>query len=136
MNNKPHFKEALERLLQSISNRDFDTYKSFITEEKEMYTIVQNGHAFTSSEELLSIHEKWFEDPSWIWEGEIIRTVVGEDMALAIVKYNYRTKKEAEPVSSWLTYVFKLENNKWRVIHDQSTTLDFVAFAKMAGINI
>ncbi|MDZ4727501.1 MAG: nuclear transport factor 2 family protein [Leptospira sp.] len=136
MKQKPNFDHALQDFLNSISNRNIETYKKYITNEKEMYTIVQNGHAFITSLELISIHEEWFKDLKWIWEGKIVRKVVGEDMSFALIKYDYQITKEDPPFSNWLTYVFRLENNEWRVIHDHNTALDFKAFAKSAGIDI
>jgi hypothetical protein len=100
-----------------------------------LYTIVQNGHAFKTSQELIAMHEEWFKDQNWIWEGSVIRKVVGEDLAFALIKYKYRAKKEDKPFSTWLTYVFRLEDNEWRIIHDQNTALDFQAFAKSAELD-
>ncbi len=70
------------------------------------------------------MHEAWFKDPHWIWEGSVIRTDVGQDMAMAIIKYEYRAKKEDAPSSTWLTYVFRLEDGEWRLIHDHNTALN------------
>lgn len=126
---------ALRLFLEAISNRNLETYKEHITKEKIMYTIVQNGHAFTTSRELIAIHEEWFNDKNWIWEGTVIHKVVGEDMAMALIKYDYRAKSEDKPFSSWLTYVFRLEDNQWRIVHDHSTALDYQAFAKSARLS-
>ncbi|MBX7259948.1 MAG: hypothetical protein K1Y02_26575 [Candidatus Hydrogenedentes bacterium] len=49
---------------------------------------------------------------------------------------HYRAKPEDTPVVTWLTYVFQLQDGQWRIVHDQNTALDFVAFARMAGIEI
>lgn len=135
MNKKPDFDKALQEFLDAISNRNLDVYKKHITKDDELYTIVQNGHAFKTSQELIAMHEGWFKDQNWIWEGTVVRKVVGKDMAFALIKYEYRAKKEDTPFSTWLTYVFKLENGEWRIIHDQNTALDFHAFAKSAGLD-
>ncbi len=60
----------------------------------------------------------------------------GADLAMALVQYRYRAKPDDAPVVSWLTYVFQLEDGRWRIVHDQNTALDFGAFARMAGIEI
>lgn len=57
-------------------------------------------------------------------------------MAMAVIKYTYRAKPEQEPFETWLTYVFKLEEGAWRIIHDQNTALDFAAFSRAIGQNI
>jgi ketosteroid isomerase-like protein len=97
---------------------------------------VQNGHAFLTPAETISIHEEWFKDPNWIWEGSVVHTVVGEDMAMAVIKYQYRAKASDVPVSTWLTYVFQLQDGAWRIIHDQNTSLDYPAFARAAGLEV
>jgi hypothetical protein len=134
MNRKPDFDKALQRFLDSISNRNLDIYKEHITKKDTIYTIVQNGYALTTRKELIDMHEEWFKDKNWIWEGSVVHKVVGEDMAMVLIKYEYYAKKEDKPFSTWLTYVFRLEDNEWRVMHDQNTALDYHAFAKSSGL--
>lgn len=133
---KPDFDTALQEHFAAISNRDIEAFKSHLTRGETLYTIVQNGHAFTTPAETIAIHEQWFKDPNWLWEGSVVHQVVGEDVAMALVKYQYRARREDQPVVTWLTYVFRLEDGQWRIVHDQNTSLDFVAFARMAGIEI
>lgn len=133
---KPDFDKAVQAHLDSISSRDIDAFKANLTRDDTLYTIVQNGHAFTTPSELIDIHEQWFKDPNWIWEGEVAHKVVGEDMAMALIKYQYRAKADDEPFSTWLLYVFQLQDGKWRIVHDQNTALDYAAFARSAGIEI
>lgn len=127
---KPDFDAALLRHFSAISKRDIEAFKSHLTQDKTLYTIVQNGHAFTTPSESIQIHEEWFKDPDWIWEGEIVHKVVGEDMAMALVKYQYRAKANDTPVTTWLTYVFQLQEGHWRIVHDQNTAQDYAAFSR------
>jgi hypothetical protein len=131
---KPDFDAAVIKHFESISKRDIEAFKSHLANGDTLYTIVQNGHAFTTPAETIEIHREWFKDPNWVWEGSVIHKVVGEDMAMALVKYQYRARPEDTPVVNWLTYVFQLQDGQWRIVHDQSTALDFAAFARMAGI--
>lgn len=133
---KPDFDAAIQKHFAAISNRDIEAFKSHLTKRDTLYTIVQNGHAFTTPAETIEIHKQWFNDPNWIWEGSVVHKVVGEDVAMALVKYQYRPKAEDKPVITWLIYVFQLQEGEWRIVHDQNTALDFVAFAKMVGIEI
>jgi hypothetical protein len=133
---KPDFDKALQDHLDAISNRDIAAFKENLTRDETLYTVVQNGHAFTTTAELVAIHEQWFTDPDWIWEGEVVHKIVGEDMAMALIKYQYRAKASDEPFSTWLLYVFQLQDGKWRIVHDQNIALDYAAFARSAGIKI
>lgn len=131
---KPDFDVALQKHFDAISNRDIEAFKASLTRGRSLYTIVQNGHAFTTPEEIAAIHEEWFKDPKWIWEPTVIHKVVGADMAMAVIKYDYRPKVEDKPLTSWLTYVFELQDGAWRIVHDQNTALDYPAFAKAHGM--
>jgi ketosteroid isomerase-like protein len=130
----PDFDSALQAHFDAIRSRDLDAFRAHMTRGKTLYTIVQNGHAFTTPEESVAIHEEWFRDPDWLWEPTVIHKVVGTDMAMALVKYDYRKKAEDKPLASWLTYVFELQDGEWRIVHDQNTALDFPAFAKAHGM--
>jgi hypothetical protein len=131
---KPDFDAALQSHFDAISKRNIEAFKSHLTRGDTLYTIVQSGHAFTTPADTIALHEAWFKDPDWIWEGQVVHKVVGEDMAMALVKYDYRPKPQDTPVTTWLVYVFQLQEGQWRIVHDQNTALDFAAFARMAGI--
>lgn len=133
---KPGFDKALQEHLDAITTRDIEAFTAHLTRDETLYTIVQNGHAFTTRSELIDVHEQWFEDPNWTWEGSVVHKVVGEDMAMALVKYRYRAKAGDEPFSTWLLYVFQLQDGEWRIVHDQNTALDYAAFARSAGIEV
>ena len=133
---KPDFERAVQDHIDAIRNRDIEAFKAHMTKDPTMYTIVQNGHAFTTPAEIIAVHEEWFKDPNWIWEGKLVHTVVGEDVAMALITYDYRPKPDDQPVSTWLVYVFKLEDGAWRIAHDQNTSLDFPAFARAAGLGV
>jgi hypothetical protein len=133
---KPDFDQALKSHLASIASRDINAFKEGLSLDDTLYTVVQNGHAFTKRSELIAMHEQWFKDSNWIWKGEVVHKVVGEDMAMALIRYEYQAKPEDEPFSTWLVYVFQLQDGKWRIVHDQNTAQDYVAFARSAGIEV
>lgn len=133
---KPDFDAALQQHFRAITHRDIDAFKSHLTSGETLYTIVQNGYAFTTPSETVEIHKQWFQDPNWTWDATVVHKVVGEDLAMALVQYEYRPNAEAAPFSTWLTYVFQLQEAQWRIVHDHNTALDYVAFARAAGIEI
>lgn len=133
---KPDFDIALQKHFAAISSRDIEAFKAHLTKSDTLYSIVQNGHAFTTPSETIEIHKQWFEDPNWIWEGTVVHKVVGEDMAMALIKYQYRANADDAPFTTWLTYVFQLQEDQWRIVHDQNTALDYATFARAIGIEI
>ena len=126
---KPDFDLALQQHFDAITNRDIDAFAAHMTRNQTLYTIVQNGHAVKTPEEIIAIHAEWFKDPNWIWQGSVVHKAVGQDMAMAVIRYSYRTTATAPAVESWLTYVFALEDGAWKIIHDHNTALDFAAFS-------
>jgi uncharacterized protein YndB with AHSA1/START domain/ketosteroid isomerase-like protein len=131
---KPDFDSALQAHFAAIANRDIAAFKSHLSLGDTLYTVVQNGHAFTTPAKSVAIHEQWFKDPNWTWKGSLVHKVVGEDMAMALVRYTYQPNKKAAPVETWLTYVFQVQEGSWRIVHDQNTALDYHAFARAAGL--
>jgi hypothetical protein len=132
----PSFDAAIAAHLASITNRDITAFRSHLTRSDTLYTVVQTGHVFTTPTELASDHERWFADPDWIWEGEVVHTVVGQDMGMALIRYRYRPRADAEGFSTWLVYVLRLEDGQWRIVHDQNTAMDYGAFARAVGISV
>ncbi|MEQ9825451.1 MAG: nuclear transport factor 2 family protein [Puniceicoccaceae bacterium] len=132
---KPDFDSALQQHFDAISNRDIEAFKSHLTRNDTLYTIVQNGYAFKTPGESIAIHEEWFRNPDWTWKGKVMHRVVGQDVAMALVRYEYRPKPEDAPLETWLTYVFELQDGQWRIVHDHNTALDFPAFARAMGMD-
>lgn len=124
------FDMALERHLKAIADRDLAAFKASVTSGATLFTIVQNGHAFTRPEETIRLHEEWFARDNWSWKGEVEHKILGEDMGVALIRYRYQDSPDAEPFSTWLTFVFKKENDDWRLVHDQNTLI-----AEGAGTN-
>ncbi len=131
---KPDFDEALQTHFEAIEKRDIQAFKSHLTRGDTLYTVVQNGHAFTTPSETIKIHEQWFNDPKWTWKGRVVHKVVGEDMAMALIKYTYQPNNESAAFETWLVYVFQLQEGSWRIVHDQNTALDYHAFARAIGM--
>ena len=123
MKDAPDFRAALDRHLAAIEARDLDAFKASVTTGDTLMTIVQNGHAFMTPAETIAMHEDWFKRSDWSWKGEVVRTIIGKDVAAAIIRYDYQDTPEAAPFSTWLTLVFQIEDGEWRLVHDQNTMI-------------
>ena len=117
------FDAALTRHLKAISTRDPALFRASLTQAPTLYTIVQNGHAFSTPDELVALHDDWFRRDDWSWEGEVVHKIVGADLGVALIRYRYRDTKDAKPFSTWLTYVFRREDGDWRLVHDHNTMI-------------
>lgn len=131
----PDFDAALQAHFTAIANRDIEAFKAHLSLGDTLYTVVQNGHAFTTPGETIAIHAEWFKDKRWTWKGEVVHKIVGQDMAMALVRYSYQPNRDTPAFETWLIYVSQLQAGAWRIIHDQNTALDFRAFARAAGLD-
>ncbi len=131
---KPDFDEALHSHFTAIQNRDIEAFRSDLTTGETLYTIVQNGHAFTTPEEIAAVHADWFQDPNYLWEPQVVNKIVGADLAMALVKYRMRKNADDPGFETWLTYVFRVEDGRWRIVHDHNTAVDYTAFARANGL--
>lgn len=118
---RPPVEQALQEHFTAIARRDLVAFEAHLTTSEVLYTIVQNGHAFTTREELIELHRQWFLDPLWTWNGKVVHVVEGQDVALAVVQYEYRPRPEDKTMVNWLTYGFRWEDGAWRIVHDHST---------------
>ncbi|MFN0023247.1 MAG: nuclear transport factor 2 family protein [Parvularculaceae bacterium] len=119
----PDFEAALARHLKSIADRDLAAFRASVTAGPSLYTIVQNGHAFTTPAETIGLHEEWFARDDWSWRGEVVEKIVGADVGVALIRYRYQDNKDAKPFSTWLTFVFRVEGGEWRLVLDQNTMI-------------
>ena len=120
---RPDFRTALDVHLSAITEKDFDAYKPTVTSGEDLNLIFPDGSAIETTEGVLTFHEEWFGDPNWRMAPEVVKIMEGEDMAAALLKYDYRDTPDGEPRSSWLVLVFKLEDGEWRLVHDQNTRI-------------
>jgi hypothetical protein len=120
---QPDLDAALTRHLASIQNRDLAEFAATLTQDDTLYMIFPNGEALLTPAQAVDWHRGWFTNPDWVWEGEILRKMVGTDMATVLMKYHYRDAPEGEPRSFWFVLVFELEGGEWRLIHDQNTRI-------------
>ena len=69
---KPDFDSALNAHFAAMANRDIQAFKSHLSLGDTLYTVVQNGHAFKTPAETIAIHEQWFKDTNWTWNGSVV----------------------------------------------------------------
>ena len=121
---RPDFRAALDAHLAAIEAKDIDAYKPTVTADEDLWIVFPGGETIETTEGVIGFHEEWFKDPDWRWNGEVVKTMEGEDMAAAFMKYDYRDTPDGDPRSSWLALIFKLENGEWRLVHDQNTRIN------------
>lgn len=120
---RPDFRSALNVHLNAVQERDLDAFRATLTENETLYTIFPDGGAITTPKAAIDLHEQWFADANWRWDGEIVHLVESADMAMALLRYDYRDTLDGAPRTNWLSLVFRLEDGAWRLVHDQNTRI-------------
>ncbi len=120
---RPDFRAALDAHLAAIEGKDLEAYKPTVTGGDDLHLIFPDGSTIDTTEGVFDFHREWFDDPNWVMEPEVVKVMEGEDMAVALLKYDYRDAPDGAPRSSWLVLVFQLEDGAWRLVHDQNTRI-------------
>ncbi|WP_425409444.1 YybH family protein [Hyphococcus sp.] len=120
---RPDFRAALEAHLAAIEAKDLEAYRPTVTTRDDLTLIFPGGEIIETTDGVIGFHEQWFQDSEWRWDGDIVKLMEGEDMAAALMKYDYRDAPDGAPRSSWLLLLFQLEKGEWRLIHDQNTRI-------------
>ncbi|GLQ19227.1 nuclear transport factor 2 family protein [Algimonas porphyrae] len=119
----PDFSAALQTHLKSVQDRDLETYLTTITDADALPLIFPNGEIMSTRAAVVDFHTNWFADPDWRMEFDVIGTIVGDDMAVATLRTEYRDTPDGTPRAGILGLVFQLQNGSWRLIHDQNTRI-------------
>lgn len=120
----PDFKSSVERHLASVENRDFETFKSTLTTTQDLAVIFPGGTQLPTTQDVIDFHKDWFKNKDWVFETEIRKIIEGSDQSTALVHYSFRDTAQGAPRYAWLVLTFQLEDNEWRLIHDQNTRID------------
>ncbi|GAB4200388.1 MAG: hypothetical protein Tsb002_36530 [Wenzhouxiangellaceae bacterium] len=122
-----NFDCMLQRHIQAIHDRDFDAFKSTISDDPIIDFILPNGRAFEQRDDYLNMIQGWFNESGWHFKPAIIRTITSPEMGVALLKVDYsEDDRGGEPyhLQHYLTLIFKLQNNEWRLVLDQNTKIE------------
>ena len=115
------FREALRRHLQAIQARDLEALAATVAPES-LVLIMADGKLARSTREFLEAHRGWFAMPDWTLDYEEIHVLEGVDVAVAVLKLDYR-EPPATRSRSLLTLVFEKQGDGWRMVQDQNTPI-------------
>ncbi len=115
------FRETLARHLQAIQDRNLPALADTVAPE-ELVLIMADGKLARSTREFLEAHRGWFAMPDWTLDYEEIHVLEGVDVAVAVLKLDYR-EPPATRSRSLLTLVFEKQRDGWRMVQDQNTPI-------------
>ena len=121
----PSFEAAFERHVQAVQARDMVALEPTLTRGEALTLILPNGIHTSTRAEYLDFHERFFATSGWTIAFDPVSTLVAEDFAIVTTRSTYESTGE-EGVSrshSWVTFVFRYEDDAWRLVHDQNTRI-------------
>ncbi|HPF25434.1 MAG TPA: nuclear transport factor 2 family protein [Steroidobacteraceae bacterium] len=121
----PSASQVLQQHIEAIKARDMAGIEATITAQDSLQLILPNGKRTATRAEYLAFHEEFFASSSWSMRFEPVFESVGKDLAVFTVHSYYSDVEDGKPVTgeSWLTFVFKLEQRRWRLVSDQNTRI-------------
>jgi ketosteroid isomerase-like protein len=115
------FREALARHLRAIHERDLDALARTVAPES-LVLIMADGKLVRSTQEFLDAHSGWFAMSDWTLGVEEVASFEGTDLAVAVLRLDYREPPEVRS-ESYLTLVFERREGTWLMVLDQNTPI-------------
>lgn len=87
---------------------------------------MSDGRLVRTVDEFVALHRDWFAGNTWSLDTELIETVEGADVGLAVLRLDYRDRPPGrEPIheTSLLSLVFQRQGDRWVMVHDQNTPI-------------
>ena len=116
---------AFAEHVKAVQARDLPALEKTITSSDALTLILPNGTRTTSRAAYLDFHREFFASKSWTIAFEVMARQ--EDGAVGIVstRSTYDDVDEGKPIhnQSWVTFVFRREGGRWKLVYDQNTRL-------------
>lgn len=119
------FRETLDRQLRAIAGRDLPALIETLPAER-LTLIMSDGRMVCSVAEFIALHKDWFASTTWSLGTEVVRTVEGADLGLAVIRLDYRDQPPGRaPIhqTSYLSLVFQRQDGRWVMVFDQNTPI-------------
>lgn len=121
----PSFEAQIDRHVASVTERDMDALVATITTGEDLLLILPSGRMTPGRSDYLALHETLFADPAWRMTFRRVAVTQTRDYAHALYRVTFDADGPgAAPANaSWLSLGFRLENDEWRLVHDQNTRI-------------
>lgn len=117
------FHETLDRHLRAIQSRDLPGLIDTLPAE-HLTLVMSDGRVVRTVKEFAALHKDWFASSTWSLCTELISIVEGNDLALAVLRLDYRDRPANGPPIhevSCLTLGFQRQGDRWVMVYDQNT---------------
>jgi ketosteroid isomerase-like protein len=119
------FDSTLAIHLNAIKNANLSALEPTVADSVTL--ISPTGDRMNSKEAFMKLHENWFRQKYWQWEGTFLRTESTDSLGYALIRYTYTQKDSIGNVKfqnkSYLVLIFKNSAKGWQLVHDQNTSI-------------
>lgn len=128
--NTEEFREALQKHLNAITNKDIEVVKSTLPNpDEKMYLILPDGTRMNTAKEFIDMHAEWFKDTisKWKLTFNIKNVHTNKEMGFAIVDALLKEpNRNGKPYfhKMHVSYVLEKKDNKWLLVKDHASTLE------------
>jgi uncharacterized protein (TIGR02246 family) len=119
-----NFENMVQEIFAAIKRKDLQHFLSLFSVDENVYQILLNGTHINGRSTYINLHTAWFADPDWQLEYQILRTIETAEMAYALLHVHYSDPKmRDEPYDKqhYLSLIFTRKDDKWSLVHDQTT---------------
>ena len=127
LNNREGYslRETYEGYLRAVKAHDYDAVISYFTQKEYLPFVNGAGEINLSYREYLKGQKAWLGDSSWTYESELKSFQEFKDTGVIIesivLRYNKKGKESEYKVMA--TYVFREEDDMWRMVTDICTEI-------------
>lgn len=117
--------DTIKKHFTAIKNRDIENLLETVDAES-ITLILPNGKYSNSLTEYKNVNSDWFSDKDWEIKYEITEKIIKGETGIVLTKITYADKDENGESYSfqyYLTLVFNLRDNEWKLIFDQNTII-------------
>jgi ketosteroid isomerase-like protein len=119
------FDSTLVIHLNAIQNSDLAALEPTVADS--VILISPAGQKMHSKKSFMTLHENWFKQKYWQWEGTLVRTESTDSLGYALIQYTYTQKDSVGNISfqnnNYLVLIFRNFQNGWQLVHDQNTPI-------------
>ena len=120
-------RETVTEHLRAVEARDLSALLETITAGEALPLLFGDGRKLDTRREFVALHEAWFADDSWRMQMRLESLIETAELGHALVRYRYTWRRDDGAKAqreSWLTLLFALEDDCWRLVFDQNTPIE------------
>ena len=116
---------AFAEHVAAVQARDLKRLEATLTSGEQLELILPNGTRTATKAAYLDFHRGFFGEKGWTLTFETLSEITSRDLGVITTRSIYRDTQDGKPIVSHsvVTFTFRREDGRWKLIHDQNTRL-------------